>query len=115
MKAIKRSDIAYIESYNEIYKAEKHHEHKIVEDDQGVYRWSANEGVRDLVDKSDLCEIIIALNRNGYDKNSEVYRKMYRDMGYSLNGYWEVFYWEMNSDEASEYAGKWSENVKQDK
>jgi hypothetical protein len=28
---------------------------------------------------------------------------MYRDMGYSLYGYWEIFYWEMNNDYAQDY------------
>jgi hypothetical protein len=42
----------------------------------------------------------------GYDKNSEVYRKLYRDIGYSLEGYWEIFYWEVNNPIASEYKHK---------
>jgi hypothetical protein len=28
---------------------------------------------------------------------------MYRDMGYSLFGYWEMFYWEINNNIAHEY------------
>jgi hypothetical protein len=39
----------------------------------------------------------------GYTKNSEIYRKLYRDMGYSLSGYWEVFYWDVNNEKVDEY------------
>jgi len=39
----------------------------------------------------------------GLTKNSEEYRKLYRDIGYSLYGYWEIFYWEMNNEDASDY------------
>ncbi len=28
---------------------------------------------------------------------------MYRDMGVSLFGYWEIFYWEMNNEKSQEY------------
>jgi hypothetical protein len=39
----------------------------------------------------------------GLDKNSDEYRKVYRDIGYSLDGYWEIFYWEVNNPIASKY------------
>ena len=48
-------------------------------------------------------DLIPLLDSLGYDKNSEVYRKLYRDMGYSLFGYWEVFYWVANNSEADKY------------
>ena len=35
--------------------------------------------------------------------NSEMWRKLYRDLGYSLFGYWEIFYWEANNEKAAEY------------
>jgi hypothetical protein len=39
----------------------------------------------------------------GLGKNDESVRKLYRDMGYSLSGYWEIFYWEMNNEDADQY------------
>jgi len=104
MKILKREDVAQVhENYREIFDAEKHHDHVIIEDSQGVYRWKENSTVRTIIDKGILNEIIILFHALGYDKNSEIYRKMYRDMGYSLSGYWEIFYWGMNNDAASEY------------
>jgi hypothetical protein len=26
-------------------------------------------------------------------------------MGYSLSGYWEIFYWEVNNEDAEDYHG----------
>jgi hypothetical protein len=39
----------------------------------------------------------------GLNKNSEEVRKLYRDMGYSLSGYWEIFFWEVNNEDAPLY------------
>lgn len=102
MEIVKREDILD-EEYQLIFDVESHHGHEVVRDDHGVFRWKKNEDVNELVDASDLNEIIIALNRNGHGKNSEVYRKLYRNMGYSLYGYWEVFYWKVNNPEAELY------------
>ncbi len=103
MKTIERSELEDIENYQEIFEVESHHDHEVIEDEHGTYRWKANEDVDELVMASDLNEIIIALHRNGHDKNSEIYRKLYRNMGYSLSGYWEVFYWEVNNPDAQKY------------
>lgn len=42
----------------------------------------------------------------GLTKNSEEMGKLYRDMGYSLSGYWEIFYWETNNEDAGKYKQK---------
>ena len=84
--------------YKEIFKAEKHHDHEI-HIINGVLRWKKNEAISKL-NINDVLSMLITL---GYDKNSEVYRKYYRDLGYSLSGYWEIFYWEMNNEDASKY------------
>ncbi len=102
IKEIKREDITN-ETYREILDCETHHNHPIIEDEGGTYRWKKNPRVRELVDKCGLNELVELLFLMGYDKNSEVFRKMYRDMGYSLYGYWEIFYWEMNNEKVSEY------------
>lgn len=99
---IKREEITD-EDYREILDVESHHKHKIIKDKDGILRWKENpEVVRHLknISLNDLCPL---LNCLGYNKNSEVYRKLYRDMGYSLFGYWELFFWEVNNEIASEY------------
>lgn len=89
--------------YIEILDREDHHNHEIIMDNSYTIRWKANEYVRISqrnISLNDLCPLLTYL---GYGKNSEVYRKLYRDLGYSLSGYWEVFYWEANNEKADEY------------
>lgn len=89
--------------YADILKYEAHHNHAIIQTDKGVWRWKENPGVRDLLEKINLNDLVPLLYMLGYDKNSEVYRNLYRCMGYSLYGYWEVFYWEANNEDADAY------------
>jgi hypothetical protein len=101
-KVIKREEITD-ETYREILDVETHHNHEIIEDKNGVFRWKENPEVNQLlknISLNDLCPLLESL---GYDKNSEVYRKLYRDMGYSLFGYWEIFFWEVNNEKVSDY------------
>lgn len=86
-----------------VLDTETHHDHVIICDSNGTYRWKENDTVRKIIDRTNLNDIIVLLHCLGHDKNSETYRKMYRDMGYSLYGYWEIFYWEANNDAADEY------------
>ncbi len=103
MKIINREDITE-DIYREILDIETHHDHKIVEDDKGTLRWEENPATSFLIDEvTDLNKTVIKLYDLGHDKNSEIYRKLYRDIGYSLSGYWEIFYWEMNNPEADLY------------
>ena len=102
MKEIRREDIL-VENYRLILDKETHHNHIIIEDEHGVIRWKENTNVEHFlknISLNDLCPLLSCL---GYDKNSEVYRKLYRDMGYSLNGYWEVFYWDLNNKDVDDY------------
>lgn len=103
MKIINRDDITD-ELYREILDVETHHNHEIIEDEDGTLRWKVNDSTRFLVDElANMNKIVMKLYNLGHDKNSEIYRKIYRDIGYSLYGYWEIFYWEMNNEKASEY------------
>jgi hypothetical protein len=88
--------------YGDVLKHEIHHNHELVEVG-GVWRWKENPGVRDLLEKISLNDLVSLMHTLGYDKNSEFYRHLYRCMGYSLYGYWEVFYWEMNNENESDY------------
>lgn len=108
MQIVERKDLP--EGYQEMMKTESHHDHKIVSIN-GVLRWEENPAVNSLLEHislNDLCPLLCVM---GFGKNSEVYRKLYRDMGYSLSGYWEVFYWGMNNDDYAEY--KQSLNISQ--
>jgi len=97
---VRRQDITN-KDYREILDKETH-DHEIVKRD-GVIRWKKNEKVDALVDKIGLNDLIMLLHCLGYGKNSEIYRQLYRDMGYSLSGYWEIFYWEVNNPDAEKY------------
>ena len=102
MKLVNRSDIED-RGYRDILERESHHDHPIYRDDYGTLRWVPNKSIDGFlanISLNDLLPLLVAL---GYDKNSEVYRKLYRDMGYSFSGYWEIFYWEANNDKADEY------------
>jgi len=102
-KVVKREDITD-ETYREILDIETHHNHEIIEDEHGTLRWKSVPKVRQLIDtKLNLNDLWMLLRALGHDKNSEFTRHLYRSMGYSLFGYWEVFYWEVNNDIADEY------------
>ena len=92
-----------LKDYKEMLETEKHHNHKIIRDKHGTIRWEKNDVVDILTDKMSLNNLCHLLEVLGYGRNSEIYRKMYRSMGYSLSGYWEVFYWEANNEDAEEY------------
>ena len=100
MKKIDRDKLP--DDYSEMMKTESHHDHEIV-DVNGVIRWKENPSVNAWLEEislNDLCPLLCDI---GYGKNSEVYRKLYRDMGYSLSGYWEIFYWDWNNEDCEEY------------
>ena len=100
VKIIARNDVP--DDYKEMLQKEAHHQHEIIEIN-GVIRWKENADVRRILQRVSLNDLCPLLDVLGYGKNSEVYRKLYRDMGYSLSGYWEVFYWDMNNEECDEY------------
>jgi hypothetical protein len=87
----------------DILNKEIHHNHTIIKDEHGTFRWEGDKDIRRLTDKMNLNDIIEMFIRLGYDKNSEIYRELYRNMGVSLYLYWEVFYWEANNPEAELY------------
>ena len=105
MKEIRRQDLMDIEDYAEIFKKESHHTHRVIEDENGTLRWEADPVVNEIVDRVNLNDIWLMFMKMGLTKNSEPVRKLYRDMGYSLSGYWEIFYWDVNNEDAEEYHG----------
>ena len=80
--------------YDEKYIRNQHPEHEVVKDKNGNLRWKSQPSIEWAFEMRilDLNELPIKA-----DKSMPEYRKLYRDLGYSLFGYWEVFYWEMNN------------------
>lgn len=105
MKEIRRQDLMDIEDYAEIFSKESHHTHRVIEDDNGTPRWEEDPVVRKTLDRVNLNDLWMLFMKMGLTKNSEPVRKLYRDMGYSLSGYWEIFYWEVNNEDAEDYHG----------
>ena len=101
MKVINREDLP--SDYKEMMKLESHHDHEIIEDEKGTLRWKQDKFVNELSDSVGLINMIVGLDEHGQDKNSEVYRELYRKMGYSLSGYWEIFHWEFNNEDIDSY------------
>lgn len=104
MKTVSRKNVEE-EDYQEIFNTEDHHKHEVVvKAKTGRLYWKENKKVSKLIDKkidlNHLWELFYSL---GYDKNSEIIRKLYRNLGVSLSMYWEVFYWEVNNKDAKKY------------
>lgn len=102
---VTRAEVRKIDkTYRLMLKTEKHHKHEIIKDEHGTLRWKENPTVRELIGKKiNLNDLWVLFSSLGYGKNSEVTRQLYRDMGYSLFGYWEIFYWDWNNEIADEY------------
>lgn len=104
METVTREEAAAIhENYKEILDKESHHDHEIIRDDHGTIRWKQVDTVCAIIDKGILNDLVVLFRFMGINKNSEEWRKLYRQMGYSLSGYWEIFYWEMNNEDADDY------------
>lgn len=92
------------EEYSIILNREKHN-HPLIKVD-GVIRWKHDPLINYLKKMNN--NKIYTLNLNnlfalGASKNDPMVRELYRKIGYSLYGYWEVFYWCVNNELADEY------------
>jgi hypothetical protein len=105
MKELSRESLMDIADYAEIFNKESHHKHLVIEDEQGTLRWEEDTIVRKTLDIINLNDLWLLFMKMGLTKNSEEVRKLYRDMGYSLSGYWEIFYWGVNNEDAEDYRG----------
>lgn len=93
--------LAQKRDYIGIILSREKHEHPVVQDKDGTLRWKADP-VIDLLFKYSAVD----LNKffeNGAQKNDPLVRLFYRQMGYSLFGYWEIFHWEVNNQDADLY------------
>ena len=102
MKNIKREEIKDLD-FIEIMKKESHHSHEIIQDNKGILYWKPDENLCAEIEGKNINDNIFYFHSNGLDKNSEEYRKFYRDMGYSLLGYWNIFYCKTNNPICTNY------------
>lgn len=102
MKIISRSEWK-LRCHVDIVEFDWHHQHQVFEDENGILRWVPDEIFINSIKNKNFNDVVAELLLKGLDKNCEEYRKVYRDIGYSLNGYWEVFYWPENNPIADQY------------
>ena len=102
MKKIKREEIKDL-NFIKIIKKESHHNHEIIQDEEGILYWKPDENLCAEIEGKNINDNIFYFHSNGLDKNSEEYRKFFRDMGYSLLGYWNIFYCKTNNPICTNY------------
>lgn len=95
-KIIDRKDIL-VPHFQEIFKTEWHYQHEIIADKNYILRWKS-----DFASKSEG-EIMEEIESYNGSRNSESFRKLYRDLGFSLSGYYDLFYWLANNEDVSQY------------
>ena len=89
----------------EILERESHHSHPIERSPRGALRWKPNLMIREIaLQRINLNDLWMLFYEMGLGKNDEPVRKLYRDLGYTLEGYWNLFYWEANNPEARSYS-----------
>ncbi len=102
MKKIKREEIRDL-NFIEIIKKESNNNHEIIQDNNGVLYWKPDENLCAEIEGKNINDTISNFLSKGLNKNSEEYRKFYRDIGYSLFGYWEIFYCNANNPICNNY------------
>ena len=79
--------------FQKMLQTEMHHTHEIIQDKNGVLRWK--KGVN--------TDSIDSIFYEAESRSSESLRRLYRDLGYSLFAYYELFYWLVNNEDADSY------------
>jgi len=105
MKKINREDITDLD-FIKIIKKENHHNHEIIQDEEGKLYWKPDENLCAEIEGKNINDYIFHFHSIGLNKNSEEYRKFYRDMGYSLSAYWIIFYCKANNPICKNYRKK---------
>lgn len=113
-KIIKRKDIKDKTLISMLSK-EKHHKHKIIKYSDGTIAWLRDENTYILINSIGLSKIMSLFEAMGLDRNSEIVRDLFRKYGYSLDGYWEIFYWVTNNPKAKKYVPPIKEKTKKSK
>jgi len=102
---------AISEEYAEILETEELG-HELYVNEHGTIRWVADpekeQEMMDMFGARDLNDLFM----KGADKNDPRIRELYKHIGYSLYGFWEIFYWETNNELAYQYQGRNKGNKK---
>lgn len=84
--------------------------HGLYVDEHDTIRWVENplreQEIMDEFSASDLNDLYI----KGAEKNDPLVRELYKNIGYSLFGFWEIFYWRLNNSKAHLYTGRLERN-----
>ena len=64
-------------------------DHPIIQDEQGIFRYKKNPMIRWLCDHIDLNDMWRAYRNEGWD--TKTFMQFYRDIGYSLGGFEEIW------------------------
>jgi len=91
------------DTYELVLSREEKDSHEIVLDKHSTLRWVANPDRENEIMDSFGAKDLNDLFTKGVDKNDPIIRELYKCIGYSLYGFWEVFYWEVNNERANEY------------
>jgi len=98
MKTINRKDLIKIEEFRPIFENEVNHDHEVILDDHGVYRWKSlpdETGIVTSVSRSHLFGLIDGM---GIPKNHDNIKRLFRGSGMSLIEYRQMFYGQRISD-----------------
>ena len=102
MKKINRENVTDLD-FIKIMKKENHHNHEIIQDEEGILYWKPDENICAEIEGKNINDNVHNFLSKGLDKNSEEYRKFFRDIGYSLLGYWNIFYFKTNNPICNNY------------
>lgn len=90
------------ENYEEVLRCEPMG-HKLYTDEFGTIRWEPDaDRVAEIFEEFGVDDLN-GFARTGVHKNTDIYRELYKCIGYSLDGFWEIFYWEINNEDAAEF------------
>jgi hypothetical protein len=94
------------EDYAEILERE-FHDGELYITESGTLCWVENpkreEEIMNAFGAKDLDDLF---GRCRADKNDPIIRELYKCIGYSMSGFWEIFYWEVNNEDADAYRGR---------
>jgi len=94
------------EEYVDILEREFHDGELYVTPD-GYVRWVEDpERAKEIMDSFGAKDLNDLFGRCRADKNDPIIRELYKCIGYSLYGFWEIFYWDVNNEDADEYRGR---------
>jgi len=94
------------EDYAEVLAREEFG-YDLIIDQHDTLRWKANpQRENEIMNEFGATDLNDLFGRCRADKNDPKIRELYKAMGYSLYGFWEVFYWEVNNEDAWAYQGR---------